>query len=114
MKTSWIIGVFMFYMLIVGIAMMVASTNTPDSDVMSIIDTLIRPSIVNQAGSASAFVSFVRDIGTYFMAFLGALFLYFPSVWQGHLIWFYYFVCIPVSVGMVLSIVTILRGVHAS
>ena len=110
MKTSWAIGIFMFYLLIAACAVMIEQTNTMNSDVISAIGTLLRPTVTNVAGSTTGFVSFVTNIGSYIMAFIGALFLWFPSVWTGYLYYFWLFICVPVSVGMIISIVIILRG----
>ena len=114
MKTSWIIGIFMFYLILAALAVMIEQTTTMNSTVLGSIASLLRPTVTNVAGETIGFISFVTNIGSYIMAFIRALFLFFPSVWTGYLYWFWLFVCVPISVGMILSIVIILRGSSAN
>ena len=110
MKTSWIIGVMMLYLLIFGIEMMVTEGDAFNVTQQDQLTALMSPAMTNQSGVVSGAVAFVANIGTYFATFVSALFLWSPSVWTGYLIWFWLFFCLPISVGMIVGVVTILRG----
>ncbi len=78
------------------------------------LSTLMAPTMTNISGQVSAAVTIITNIGNYCVAFLGALFLWSPTIWSGYFVWIWFLVCLPISIGMVFSVITILRGVHAS
>jgi hypothetical protein len=84
---------------------------------MSMLQRLMQPtgtdvtviSSLPVIGGAASLISYVWN---FFKIFIQMIFLYFPSIWNGQWIWVWYFLCVPVTVGFVASIVIILRGVH--
>jgi hypothetical protein len=79
--------------------------------VASNLYTLGTPSGTNFFGNI---VSNVVAVWNYMLVFIKMVFLWNGTLWQGNWLWFYYVICLPVVIGMVFSIVTILRGVHDS
>ena len=79
--------------------------------VASNIYSLGTPTGTNFVGNI---ISDVTQVWNYMMTFIKMIFLWNGTLWQGQWLYFYYFVCIPIVIGMVFSIVTILRGVHNS
>jgi hypothetical protein len=71
-------------------------------------------SLGQPTGTDFNLVSFVTTVWSYMKVFIPMIFLYNATVWSGYWIWFYFFVCLPICVGMVFSIVTIMRGSSSS
>jgi hypothetical protein len=59
-------------------------------------------------------VSIITAVWSYIKPLVQAIFLYFPDLWNGTWLWFYYIFILPISIGFVVSIVFILRGVANS
>lgn len=115
MKQSWIIGVFMLYLILAACAIMIEQTNTMSTDVAGAIRSLLKPTVTSVAtGGVTGFLSFMTNAGSIIIAFIGAIFLWFPSVWTGYLFWFWFFICLPVSVGFIVGCLIILRGSSAT
>jgi hypothetical protein len=127
MKQSWMVAIACFWIGL-NILCSTITMTTPlttyqgDSSIPSANGT---PSqIVGQAeapngvdaneNAVQAAYSFVSDVWTWFKRIIQICVLWYPSVWQGDAIYVYWFLCIPVTIGMVLSFVTVLRGVHSS
>ncbi len=55
--------------------------------------------------------SFVSNILPAITGLLSIIFLWFPTVWEGYFIWFWYLICVPLGAGMCWAIMIILRGV---
>lgn len=114
MKTSWAIGVIVLYLLVASIAVMIEQTTTMNSSVWNTIGSLMRPAINTTTTETAGFLSLIGNLGDYLRIFIGALFLYFPSVWDGYLIYFWLFVCVPVSCGMIIAVISLFRGSSAT
>jgi hypothetical protein len=48
-----------------------------------------------------------------FASFLSAIVMYYPAIFTGYFIWFWWCICLPIAIGFIISIVTIIRGVNA-
>lgn len=123
MRQGWVVGFFSFYILIWVIILMTTSVAIGSDDVLTVFKSLFSTGQVTSAASAtSAFWSMLTGIGNFFTAFIGALTLWFPvagninvsRIWTGNLLWVYYFPVGEIALGMVVSAVTVLRGVHTS
>ncbi len=111
MKTSFIIGWFFLFILGWGLSMMVTgdtSTSSGSANVTQAIGGLVDPHFTVESTLGAGFIGqTVNFIKFLFMA----LALWFPALWTGYSLWFYYFVCVPVVIGFVFSIFSIARGV---
>lgn len=121
MKTSWIIAIVMAYLLIFALEVFVtggltfASTSSGvDNIASSNQSALSTPDIAESSNVFTAAWAVVKGVASYLKILIGMLFLWMPTVFTGYLVWFWWFVCFPVDVGMVFSIVSIVRGVHSA
>ena len=55
--------------------------------------------------------SLITNVWDYCKGVIEIIFLWSPSLWSGNWYWFWLLFCLPVAVGMVASLVFILRGV---
>ncbi len=94
--------------------MMASGTSTFPAFVQSHFNSLWNPSLANFAGSASALSTLFVSVGTYLVAFMEIIFLWSPTVFAGNFIWFWDFVCLPISISFIITLITIARGVHSS
>lgn len=117
MKTSFIIGwVCLFVACIMGDSIIQQSagiTSTQGGWLFALthpsgtdVTVLSSIPIIGQAASL------ITMVWSYILNLIELIFLWFPSIWNGTWLWVYYFVCLPVAIGFVVSIVFILRGVH--
>jgi hypothetical protein len=110
-KTSWVIGVAMMYLFIFACELLATNGNMFNP---SGINSLLSVSLSNSSGALAATLTFIGNLGVYFQTFLGMLFLYQPTVFSGNYIWLWLLLCLPIDIGMIFSVVSILRGVHSS
>lgn len=112
MKQSWVIGIVTIWTLIFTAELMVTGGTAFTRS--SALNTLASPAFVNAAGSTSALSSVINGIGTFFVSFISVIFLWSPTVFAGNWIWFWQFICLPISISFIVVIATILRGVRGS
>jgi hypothetical protein len=110
MKTSWIIFIAMIYAAIFYFSGVAEYTNNLDSSVMLRMQNLGQPTGTNFGVGLTSQIVLVWD---YMVNFIKMVFLWNPTLWSGSWYYFYVFVCLPVCIGVVFSIVTIMRGVHS-
>ncbi len=101
----------MLWMLIMTGELM-ATSGTAFTNI-SALHALISPAFVNAAGSISALSSALVNVATFFVALIGVIFLWSPTVFAGNWFWFWLYVCLPISISFIVVIATILRGVHS-
>ena len=110
MKHSWVMGVVMLYLLVLGVEMMVTGGTAFSSEGQGYLDSLVSPAMSNQSGALTSIVSLAIQVGTYFETFIKAVFLWSPSVWTGYLIWVWFYMCVPLTIAMIIGIIIVLRG----
>lgn len=108
MKTSWIIGVVMWWIVGYICASIIQANNAFGSTQTSLIKALFTPAI---SDSSNALITVFANIGTYIKGFFQLLFLYFPSVWVGQWVWIWFIFAVPIAIGIIMTIVFIMRGV---
>ena len=111
MKTSWIIFVVFAYIAIYYFANVAEYNPIWSPAVISNVQQLAQPTVTNW------FIAGVMQIvllGDYVVKFIQMVFLWNGTLWSGSWLYFYYFVCLPICTGVVMSIVFVLRGVHNS
>ena len=116
MKTSFIIGWACLF-IVGNIAEMFITMQTGfGSDTMSLIRSVTRDvNIVNITSLYAIPVigqvaSFFVMVGEYLALIISMLFLWFPNIWAGNWVWVYLFLCVPVTIGFIFSIIVIVRG----
>lgn len=117
MKTSWFIGLMMLYITLYILSSIAAQSNMVTATQISAIQGFMQPvgtdmssASTSTTGISAAFV-LITNVWSYLRPIIEAIFLWNASLWTGNWIWFYYCVCMPISVGMIVSIVFVLRGV---
>ena len=111
MKSSWIVGVVMFYLLILGLEMMVTDGTLFSNAVTRNAGTLMQPEIAASGNIVTQAWAVLSNVGEYLKAVVEILFLWSPSVFAGYMIWVYWFICFPISCAMVYGVVSLIRGV---
>ena len=102
MKSSWWLGIIMAYMVILGWELVVTGgTSFSQNNFIAQQTTLSSIPILGDV------ISYVSTIGQ-------ALLLYSPSIFQGYMLWVWWFVCFPLDVMMVVGIVVVARGGSSS
>lgn len=108
----------MIYVIMQGLTMVVQASTTGDSSVWGILDSVFKYNLSQVQGSGSSLVSSLwvpAQVGVSILMSLGSIILlYYPALFQGIYIWFWFCVCLPVAVGFVVAIVTIIRGVAST
>jgi hypothetical protein len=110
-KTSWIIFIALAYIGIFYFAGVAEYANLLNTQTVANLQALAQPHGSNWLLQA---VAQITEVWTYIKIFIQMVFLWNGTLWSGSWLWFYYFVCIPICIGVVMSIVFILRGVHSS
>jgi hypothetical protein len=110
-KTSWIIFIIFAYIAIFYFAGVAEYASLMDSKYIAGLQALGQPHGSNWLLQA---VAQIDEIWTYIKSFIQMVFLWNGTLWSGSWYYFYLFVCLPVCIGVVMSIVFILRGVHSS
>ena len=111
MKTSWIIFIIFAYIGIFYFAGVAEYANLMNATQVAHLQSLAQPEGTNWVLQA---VSQITKVWNSMMVFIQMVFLWNGTLWTGAWLWFYYFVCLPICIGVVMSIVFILRGVHSS
>jgi hypothetical protein len=110
MKQSWIMGVFMFYLVIFGLETIVTGGTVFSNNLTSSAGTLIQPSVIGSGNIAAQTWAIMSNIGGYIAAFVAAVFLWSPTVFSGYMVWAYWFICFPIACGMIYGVVSLIRG----
>lgn len=114
MRQGWVAGTVFFYLGIWWYAMMYAQQYTMSSSILTNLGYLLSPQVTDFTGSTLAQASMITHIGTYIVNFIAVCLLYFPGFWTGMLSWAYLFIGLPVSISMIIAMVTMLRGSSSS
>lgn len=115
MKPSWIVGIFMLYILILVMELGVTG-NDQFSDLgnLSIMEKqglLIAPNLASNTNIITAGLSWIPQVVAYVEVFFQVLLLWAPSIFVGVYLWFYWCFIFPVAVGTMFGIVMLIRGV---
>ena len=111
MKTSWFIFVGMVYIAIQYFSGVAEYANNINGTVASQVQALQTPTGTNYFSAAASAIVFVWD---YIVIVIKWIFLWNPTLWSGNWIYFYYCVCMPICIALIISIVFVMRGVHNS
>ncbi len=114
MKTSWIIGALMFYLGILFVEMVMTGSAIFAAGVTANQGILTSPTITGTTGVIAQAFTFVSNVKAYLEVLVPMLLLWSPTVFSGVMGWFWWFICFPLDVGLVVSIIWIARGVGSS
>jgi hypothetical protein len=117
LKTSWIIGIMSLYMVCLVVCSIIEQTNLVTSASVASLQGMMQPegsdvsNLLQNVPVLSGAVSLITMVWSYLKPVIEAIFLYFPDLWNGPWLWFYFIFILPISIGFVVSVVFILRGV---
>lgn len=119
MKQAWIVGTIMLYVLLMGLQMFVTGNfDTSATGVGSELHDYELPSEVTPHTDPDTGQSSVEiDAGTIASAIwnVGQMaVLYFPGLFTGNYIWFWWVFCFPITVSFWVVMFTIFRGVGST
>ena len=114
MKSSWVMGIVMMYLLILALEMMVTGGSVFASIPSSNQSIFMQPDISSSGGVIADLWTIITNVGRYLKVFAEILVLWAPTVFSGYLLWIWWFICFPIDCMMVFAIVTIARGVHSA
>lgn len=114
MKQSWIVGLMIIYIALQGWTMVLQADAVGASNIWSNLQGMWYMNLTQLVGSSiSSIWSPALTVISVFAAFLSAIVLYYPAIFHDLYIWFWWCFCLPIGIGFIISIVTIIRGVHA-
>lgn len=120
MKTSWIIGLVMAWLLIFALEMFAtggtsfASTSSGIRNIATENQTaLLAPTLQQSTSVFTGAWATITGVADYLRVILNIIFLWCPTVFYGYLLWVWWFICFPVGCGFAASLVFIVRGVHS-
>lgn len=118
MKTSWIIGIVSLWVVCYILCSVIENTNLFTSEQTGMIQSMLQPegteiTSIENASSIGQAYSLITNVWSYLISVIKVIFLWFPDLWSGNWIWFYYCFIAPLSIGLIVSIVFILRGVQS-
>ena len=114
MRQAWAVGYVMLYVILFIVDSVVTGGNSLGTTQMSPLNQMLHPTFINQTNVFTSLTSLISNIGTYFILFIEVIFLWYPSLWVAGLgLWTYTIAILPISIGGVISIVIMLRGVRS-
>ena len=118
MSQGKIQGIVMLYVILQGLTMIVQVSVTGDSTVWGILDSVYKYNLSQVQGSGVSLISSMwvpAQVGVaILMALMQIILLYYPALFGGYYVWFWFVVCLPIAVGFVVSIVIMIRGVTST
>ena len=116
MKQSWVVGIVTLYVIAQGLTMFVQTSSSGDSSIWGVMDGVFRYNMTQIQGTQGVSSIWVpAQIGiSVFMSFFQIILMYYPALFSGVYVWFWYVVLFPISVGFVISIVSMIRGVSSA
>jgi hypothetical protein len=119
MKTSWIIGTVSLWFALMLIASVVEATNKVTTTEITQVQNLMQPTgtdvtVLNSLPVIGGFASLITNVWSYLIGFLQMVFFWSPTLWTGNWLWIYLIFVMGIGVGIVMSVVFILRGVHSA
>lgn len=116
MKQSWVVGIIMIYVILQGLTMVVQTSTTGESSVWSILHNMYAVNLTQNVviSAVSSIFAAAGVVLAIFATLLQMIFLYYPALFSGVYLWFWFVVCFPIACGFVVSIVSVIRGVPAA
>jgi hypothetical protein len=102
-------------MVIFGLAMVMYSETTPNDNLWGLLGGLVLPNAHVAVGNTQTVGTIdAWDIMKIIWNIGGMALLYFPVLFQGVYIWFWYCICLPIALGFWVAVGSILRGVSST
>jgi hypothetical protein len=124
MRNAWVIGIVALWIILtllsnvaekealmgqVDPTTITADNPTGDTQVGT-LDRLMGADFTSVATNGNP-LTIISAIGKYFINLMRIVFLYYPVIWQGAGLIIYFVLFMPISIGFVVALITIIRGV---
>jgi hypothetical protein len=119
MKQSWVVGTIALYMILMGLQMIVSGTfSTSSTGVGSELyaeqfPAELAPHTDPDSGQSSVEIE-AGTIATSIWNVGQMAMLYFPALYQGNYVWFWWIFCFPIALSFWVVMFTIFRGVGST
>lgn len=110
MKSSWLAGIVLLYVGLLFLSMVAENNSAIGASDINLFNGILNPQGTDFSNPLVATYSLMTDVWQYVKLFIQIVFLWFPDLWTGSWIWFYYFVAFPISAMMIFSFISLLRG----
>ncbi len=118
MKTSWIIGIVMFYLLIFGCEVFATGGTslggTTSSNVTNVVTTnqtaFMNPNFQESTNVFTNAWATATGVASYLTLLVKVLFLWCPTIFSEYGLWVWWFICFPTDCAMIAAIIFIVRG----
>jgi len=119
MKQSWLTGILMAYILIMGVGMIVQAQSTPAASIVDVIKSMGMPNMVGYKSDVVSGISGALfgagDIIRLLKGLIYMSLLYFPALFQGYYVWAWWIICMPIAVSLwIAGLLAIFRGTPSS
>jgi len=119
MKTSFIIGWVCLFISLVLFDSIISQGSGFSGSQIDMLKQLMQPTgtditALNSVPIIGGGVSMITGVWAFFKILIEMIFLFFPNIWAGNWIWLWAFLCVPVSIGFIVSFIIILRRVHST
>jgi hypothetical protein len=115
MKTSLIIGIISLWVILTLLSNVAEETALMGSGEATTLQSFMQPHGTDFSNVITGTVSIVTNIWQYMKLVIQVMFLWYPTVWEGSWSMMIYFIpFLPFGIGLVFSIVTVLRGVGST
>lgn len=107
--------IFLLEMMATGGTVFSATTSSNMTNPIANNSTLLMsPTLAESTNIFTAAWAVTTGVANYLKIVIQIIFLWCPTVFSGYMLWFWWLICFPVDVGIVFSIVSIVRGVHSA
>jgi len=114
MKTSWSVGLFQLYIVILFAEMMVTGSLTLGNLVHVNLSTVASPAMTTYSSAFLGALAVVTNVANVVLTVISVAFLWAPSIWTDWMLWIYYIICLPIALGTIISLVMAARGVSSA
>lgn len=114
-KQSWTVGVVMLYIILQGLTMIVQQSTTGDTRIWGYLNSVFQYNVSTSVISNISMVwAEAGAVLAMFVSFLEIILMYYPALFPGNYVWIWWCILLPIDVGMVMSVIAMIRGVHTS
>ena len=105
----------MLYVILQGFTMIAQGTTTGDISIWSNLNGMYKTNLTQNVviSAVSAIWAPAASVLSVISTFLQAVVMYYPALFTGYYVWLWWCLLLPISVGFVIVIISMIRGVHS-
>ncbi len=112
--SKWIAGISMLYIGCLALSLIAEHSLSANASDMNVFTSLLSPTSTDFGNPIAALNTLWTDAWQYIKLLFQIIFLWFPDLWTGAWLWFYYFILFPITLATIFSIMSMLRGTVAT